>query len=584
MKHDTMVKNMRKSLIKSIMFGSIIIPMLSLFLISIVKAPTPPVVRNLLEINPPFGGGVSSHDGGTQGVGSNRHDANIDLISGNIYILSETTAGPPYGSSAAWAQARVGSRFSIVHSSFYDATLKFEYKGKFGATAVAYIAGYAESYALIQLIASIYDETSLCEVASKTEIIQEYLCKPGIIPKDPIEISGVKDVVLSSVNLQAGHEYSVQGEAYVKTYAITSVAGASGAWSNFWWEDGYYVRLTKATIRDLYPDAVSPTTSASLSGTAGDNGWYKSEVTITLTATDDGQPAQNIYGVDYTNYKVDDGSWALYSSAFRVSSDGKHKVYYYSVDKAGIKEAEKSIDIWIDTVSPAGLIKINDNAQYTTSTSVTLTPEAVDGTGSGVAQMRFRNEGGNWASWQSYTTTSVSWTLTSGDGNKRVYVQFKDNAGNISPESYDDTILDTTSPDMSNLQQDPSGREIQPNQAMIVSVDVTDAQSGVNHVTLSYRTSSDNVMWSNWIGVTMNKLAGNTWSATIPGFGPQTHVQYKISAYDNANNMATTPIGAYYYFLVVPEFPAFVTLLLLMALTALAFILAKKKFPRKLES
>ncbi|HEY5541121.1 MAG TPA: hypothetical protein VIL41_06690, partial [Coriobacteriia bacterium] len=66
--------------------------------------------------------------------------------------------------------------------------------------------------------------------------------------------------------------------------------------------------------------------------------------------------------------------------------------------------------------------------------------------GSGVSQMRFSNDGSTWSSWQAYSTTA-SWTLTSGDGTKTVYAQFKDNAGNASSATISDTIgLDTVAP------------------------------------------------------------------------------------------------------------------------------------------
>ncbi|MBM4402073.1 MAG: carboxypeptidase regulatory-like domain-containing protein [Candidatus Cloacimonetes bacterium] len=48
------------------------------------------------------------------------------------------------------------------------------------------------------------------------------------------------------------------------------------------------------------------------------------------------------------------------------------------------------------------------------------------------------------ASWETYAI-SKSWTLTSGDGSKTVYIKFKDTAGNTSSTYSDSIILDTTS-------------------------------------------------------------------------------------------------------------------------------------------
>ena len=101
--------------------------------------------------------------------------------------------------------------------------------------------------------------------------------------------------------------------------------------------------------------------------------------------------------------------------------------------------------IKIDGTPPTGSFKINNNEEYTASREVVFSIEASDTSGSGVYQMRFRNEEENWEPWIFYATTAY-WTLRTGDGPKRVYSQFKDIAGNISPESYDDIILDTQSP------------------------------------------------------------------------------------------------------------------------------------------
>ena len=53
--------------------------------------------------------------------------------------------------------------------------------------------------------------------------------------------------------------------------------------------------------------------------------------------------------------------------------------------------------------------------------------------------MRFSNDNSNWDSWETYATSKTGWYLIPGTGNKTVYVQYKDSAGNSS-ETYTDTI------------------------------------------------------------------------------------------------------------------------------------------------
>jgi hypothetical protein len=82
-------------------------------------------------------------------------------------------------------------------------------------------------------------------------------------------------------------------------------------------------------------DTTPPVTTCTLAGDlVGEV--YTSDVTVTLTATDDDS------GVNYTMYKVDSGSWEEYSIPFVVSGTGAHTVAFYSVDIAGNEEVEQT--------------------------------------------------------------------------------------------------------------------------------------------------------------------------------------------------------------------------------------------------
>ena len=102
-----------------------------------------------------------------------------------------------------------------------------------------------------------------------------------------------------------------------------------------------------------------------------------------------------------------------------------------------------------DTTPPTGTISINNAANYSSSLNVTLALSAIDsgsGMGSG-SQMQFSNNNSTWSAAENYAVTK-SWALTTGDGQKTVYVKFKDVSGNWS-QSYSDTIiLDTTLPQL----------------------------------------------------------------------------------------------------------------------------------------
>ncbi|MHA1235925.1 MAG: OmpL47-type beta-barrel domain-containing protein [Promethearchaeota archaeon] len=93
-------------------------------------------------------------------------------------------------------------------------------------------------------------------------------------------------------------------------------------------------------------DDEPPVTNINLSGTTGNNGWYTSDVQITLTATDEAT------SVEITEYSFDGINWNEYSGAFPVNAEGITSVFYRSVDEAGNIETIKDIEIKIDKTEP----------------------------------------------------------------------------------------------------------------------------------------------------------------------------------------------------------------------------------------
>jgi len=95
-------------------------------------------------------------------------------------------------------------------------------------------------------------------------------------------------------------------------------------------------------------DTIPPVTTCALAGEM-ESGIYVSNVTVTLTATDNGS------GVDYTKYKLDVGAWMTYTAPFMVSEDGNHTVLFYSVDRNGNTEQQK---ICVFTIQQHPLINL----------------------------------------------------------------------------------------------------------------------------------------------------------------------------------------------------------------------------------
>jgi parallel beta-helix repeat protein len=169
----------------------------------------------------------------------------------------------------------------------------------------------------------------------------------------------------------------------------------------------YTFQIDKTPPRIIYTLSPRPNTQ----------GWNNTDVTVSFQCED------ALSGV------------ASCSSPVTVSQEGKDlEVRGETVDKAGNRSAT-TVRVNIDKTPPTGSLTINDGAATTGSTQVTLKIQANDPL-SGVAEMRFSNDGRTWSDWESFQSTR-SWDLTrfggsSSSGPKTVYAQVRDRAGNVS--------------------------------------------------------------------------------------------------------------------------------------------------------
>ncbi|MEI8104167.1 MAG: alpha/beta hydrolase, partial [Candidatus Moraniibacteriota bacterium] len=79
------------------------------------------------------------------------------------------------------------------------------------------------------------------------------------------------------------------------------------------------------TVTGVAEDTIVPTTTPNITGTQGSNNWYTSDVTVTLTATDN----ENGSGVDTTQYSLNNGTtWNAYTQPIEVTQEGITKIQY----------------------------------------------------------------------------------------------------------------------------------------------------------------------------------------------------------------------------------------------------------------
>jgi len=166
-----------------------------------------------------------------------------------------------------------------------------------------------------------------------------------------------------------------------------------------------------------------------------------------LTTIDDNADGYTYTLVEGTGSE-DNALFTISGSALKVSHTPDYEVKktyairIRSTDTEGLY-VEKPFTLNVkdlDEIPPTGSFTINSGSSYTNQTSVTLNI-----TQSGASTMRLSSNGVNWGSWTTVKYTT-SWSLTYGDGKKTVYLQLKDDAGNVSEVYANDIILDQTSP------------------------------------------------------------------------------------------------------------------------------------------
>jgi len=170
---------------------------------------------------------------------------------------------------------------------------------------------------------------------------------------------------------------------------------------------------TASTAKSFKLDTTPPTISFQYPAADGSNGWYVSDVTVSVTGTDAGS------GVGSQVVSLDGSTWV---SSLTLSADGVYTVHGRVTDNAGnVTNATQTIsvdhtapvpDMSLSPASPNG-----SNGWYTSA--VTVTADSSDAT-SGLASQGVSLNGSTW-------TPSLT---VSSDGSCTVQVQAQDKAGN----------------------------------------------------------------------------------------------------------------------------------------------------------
>lgn len=269
------------------------------------------------------------------------------------------------------------------------------------------------------------------------------------------------------------------------------------------WEEVIVWASTPSTV---YVYEISHGTS----GVTPDNSQYFTTKSITGNALES-NASFTIGGVQWSSTNTDNGTWndcsaddSSYDSMdedfacdLSILSDGSHTMYFRSHDQDELYVPEQeyvSASFTIDTGLPTGSVLINDGDSFTDNTNVSLTLSGDDGSGTGLSEMIICNESDfSGCSWEAYNT-SKSWTLDTGDGVQRVYIKFKDTAGNESISYTDTIILDTEGPVAGSVTID-SGNSYTGTTSVLLTIYATDNTTTVDEMMISEDPSFSGASW-----------------------------------------------------------------------------------------
>jgi len=229
------------------------------------------------------------------------------------------------------------------------------------------------------------------------------------------------------------------------------------------------------------------------------SGWFTGPVAVTVTATDDDDPSPTVEA------QVDNGAWTAATGPVAVSGDGRHTVRARATDSGGLVSPVQSAAVDIDGTAPVVTATFDESRRRLTL--------ATTETGSGVATVEYRVDGGAWTAYGTGATIAQAAT-----------VEFRatDRASNVSAVG----TIAVPAPDPN------APVNIAPNAAVSVSASTTwNRAAGITDGVATVPVTSQATAWGTW------NIAGDTQWARLDWPAPVTTGTSRLLFFDDGGGM-----------------------------------------------
>ncbi len=193
--------------------------------------------------------------------------------------------------------------------------------------------------------------------------------------------------------------------------------------------------------------------------------WQRDNVSVSITDGED-----NESGVDYTQYRLNKGTWKTYNKSFIIKDSGETKIEARSIDRAGNVSPTVSKIVKLDKVVPNFLLSANKTSP--TNKDIIITAIGTD-SHSGVKRIKDNN--GKW-----HNKTEIKFTVNK---NGKYTFVVEDNAGNETEQSITIDNIDKTAPTVS-LSKDSGDYAL----SHSTKITATDNESGIEKVEYAWTT------------------------------------------------------------------------------------------------